>query len=168
MRRFLDWLDRQNDAVFLFVLYVARWPVVLPVMLVQHLLAKAGLGGDVPELPLPRNPAAGLAALLVWAPIIETAIECTAPYSIMRALKKIRTNRPWNFVVISGAVMGIGHMHFGPFSLLAGFITGMFLGYCYAHFAARSQAVGFACASLYHAAINIVGWIAVYVLGIEL
>ena len=165
MKKFLDWLDKQNDAIFLAVLYLVRLPIIWPVGLVQEAIAKTFLSGTQPRWSPPSNPLAGFMALIIWAPLTETVVECTIPYSIMRALDKIRSDRPWNFILIAGAVMAVGHI---PIGIPAGFVTGMFLGYCYAHFAVRSQWVAFAYASLYHAAINIVGWIMVYIVGVQL
>ena len=49
-------------------------------------------------------------------------------------------------------------LHF-PYALPCGFVTGAFLAYCYAHFAVRSQWLAFVAAALYHAAINLVGFV---------
>jgi hypothetical protein len=150
-RKSLDWLDRQPGFVFWLVLYLTRWPVIIPVSWLQGLLGSLFLGAAEMEMTL--KPHVGM---LVFPPLLETFIECTLPYWILSRMKRIRPGRPWGFICISGIIMAL--LHF-PYALPCGFVTGVFLAYCYAHFAARSQWRAFAATALYHAAINAVGFV---------
>jgi hypothetical protein len=151
LRSALDWLDRQNGGVFWAVLYLARWPVIVPVVWLQVLLASLLMSGADKAVTLRPH-----VVMLVLPPILETLIECTLPYWVLSGLKRLGAGRPWGFILISGGVMALLHW---PFALPCGFVTGVFLAYCYAHFAPRSRWLAFGATALYHAAINAVGFV---------
>lgn len=72
------------------------------------------------------------------------------------------TQRTWPFVVVSAAAMVLLHP-LTPVVITFAFITGLFLAYVYEHFAPRSQFKAFFHTATFHAAINLVGWIAIFV-----
>lgn len=150
-RRWLDWLDRQHGPVFWAVLYLARWPVIVPLGQLQGLLASFFLSNA--EMAVPLRPHIGM---MVFPPILETLIECTLPYWVLSRMRRIGAGRPWGFILISGGIMALLHW---PFALPCGFVTGVFLAYCYAHFAPRSLWLAFGATALYHAAFNAVGFV---------
>ena len=150
-QKWLDWLDRQHGFVFWIVLYLARWPVIIPVGWLQGMLASLFLGNPPANATL--QPYVGM---LIYPPILETLVECTLPYGVLSRMGRISTGRPWAFIVVSGGIMGVLHL---PYALPCGFVTGLFLAYCYAHFAKRSHWLAFAATALYHAAINVVGFV---------
>jgi hypothetical protein len=151
VRKGLDWLDRQPGLVFWVVLYLVRWPVIIPVSWFQGWLASLFLRAH--ELDGPLQPHL---SMLIVPPLLETFIECTLPYWILSRLGKIPVGRPWGFIVLSGGLMAL--LHF-PYALPCGFVTGVFLAYGYAHFAPRSQGLAFAATALFHAAINAAGFV---------
>lgn len=163
MHRALDWLDRQNDVVFLVALYLVRWPVVLSISPLQSILLRALVGDKEVEMSLPSNEVLAFLLLVVAVPVAETLFECSLPYWFLKQLDKINTPRPWLFIFVSAAMMGFLHCGL-PLSL----VTGLFLAYCYAHFAGRSQWLGLGCTVLFHAGINLVGWVMTYVFGAPL
>lgn len=150
-RRWLDWLDHRHGLVFWIVLYLARWPVIIPVSWLQGLLASLFLSIDQANGTLQPN-----VGTLIFPPLLETLIECALPYWVLSRMKRIPAGRPWGFILISGGIMAL--LHF-PYALPCGFVTGVFLAYCYAHFSARSQWLAFGATALYHAAINVVGFV---------
>jgi hypothetical protein len=156
LTRFLDWLDRQNGVVFFIVLWLVRWPLVLPVAGLQQLLAQA-LGGTS-EVEFDGNQYALVMiffSFVIFAPVIETLVECTLPYAIMMRGGRPRPPRPWRFILVSALVMAVLHL---PYAFPAGFVTGAFIAYCYGHFAPQGQPKAFFVAAAYHAAINITGF----------
>jgi len=152
VNRYLDRLEQQRDGVFWLVLYLVRWPVIIPVGYVQGLLASGVVGAS--DAWRPGVGGGALLVPIVVPPIVETLIECTLPYWILKRLGKIGPARPWTFILISASIMAL--LHF-PVAVPGGFVTGMFLAYGYGHFATRGHAAAFAYTALYHAAINAVG-----------
>jgi hypothetical protein len=130
----LDWLDRQRDGIFWSVLYLVRWPVIIPVSFVQGLLVAGVLGGR--DAWKPEVGGAALLVPIILPPILETLIECTLPYWILKRLGRIASARPWTFILISASMMAL--LHF-PVAVSCAFVTGMFLAYCYGHFAIRGH-----------------------------
>jgi hypothetical protein len=96
----------------------------------------------------------------VLAPVLETLTECLLPYWIMRKLNLIpAAGRAWGFVAVSAILMALLHFTAWPAALLPSLITGAFLGYTFAHFAPNNFGQAFLHTALFHAAINLVGWI---------
>lgn len=154
------WLDRL-DALppwkFMAVLYVSRWVLLLPYMILFALLF-SGAEQDAWDGWSRTNLFVLLIGFIVAAPLLETLIACTLPYVLLAWMvpTKIRhVNRLWLFVALSTAVMVVLHP---IYALIPTAITGSFLAYCYAHFSSRSQWAALGFTSLFHAGINIVGW----------
>jgi hypothetical protein len=146
--RQLDRLDRSKDWQFLLILYMARWIVLSPLLVIRfdrltHF-----------QLPYSANKVLVLFLALFFSPILETLIECSLPYVLLR--KRIRPmSRPWLFIGVSGLVMMLFHPV--PVALVPSFITGVFLAYTYAHFAAKTTFSAIVSTSCFHSAINLVG-----------
>ncbi len=95
---------------------------------------------------------------LFIAPVLETLLECAAPYWIMRKLGYIPTGRrAWGFIAIGGVLMLLLHSGAWPAAVLPSFVTGGFLAYAYGHFAPVGFAQAFVHTSVFHAGINLVG-----------
>jgi FtsH-binding integral membrane protein len=52
----------------------------------------------------------------------------------------------------------MGILHPVAASIPYALVTGAFLGYCYAHFAAKSTSAAVFATAAFHGAINLVGW----------
>lgn len=148
----LDWLDRRNDWQFLLIVYMARWVVLSPILVLY--LTKPALfpvdGGTADS----HIAASDLGPILIIAPLFETLVECTLPYALLRKLVQ-RYDRPWLFIGLSAIVMMALHPYVS--ALLPSFITGCFLAYTYAHFVGRSGWLAYLFTALSHACINLVG-----------
>jgi hypothetical protein len=157
-----DWLDRKRAWQFLAILYVVRWIVVMPLNWLVDLVfapahisdASLGIGG--------MNPLAFFLVAVVIDPPLETVVECALPYSVISWIRDYRQKKPKRcrgFVAISACVMAALHPVIAalPFAL----ITGAFLAYCYAHFAPISTWRAILATAVFHAAINLVGWVMV-------
>lgn len=152
----LDWLDRREDWQFVGVLYIARWLVLVPVLVLSHFVLPPA---QAPKPWSEGTPFGLFLGLVLVPPLLETALECTLPYWIMSRLRG--SDRPpprrwWSFVVVSACVMAALHPMLG--ALLPAFVTGTFLAYCYAHFATTGVWTAFLATAGFHAAINVVGW----------
>lgn len=153
--RSLDWLDRQDALAFFVVLYLARWPIIIPVGWFQQLFAVYVLGGSSELEPLKANPGVMFVNMVILAPLLWIFIECTVPYWVRNLLSPERPQRPWGFICASALIMALASL---PYAFPCGFVTGAFLAYCYGHFARHNQWVGFLGATTYLAAINVIGW----------
>jgi hypothetical protein len=146
-------LDGMSPWGFTGTLYCVRWFIILPIAFMVDLIfpsSKATLQGAQVNI---------LGGLLI-APVLETLLECAAPYWFMRKLGYIPTNkRAWVFVSVSGLLMALLHAGAWPAAILPSFMTGGFLAYTYAHFAPMGFAQAFTHTSAFHAAINIIGCI---------
>ena len=92
--------------------------------------------------------------------ILETLLECAAPYWLMRKARAIPVGkRPWGFVAISALVMAMMHLGAWPTAILPSLVTGSFLAYTYGHFAPRGFGLAVLHTWAFHAAINAIGWI---------
>ncbi len=159
--RALDWLDSRKSWQFVVILYTARWVVLAPIMLFEHFCF---LGDQQSAAQMSELSKVNLAVLLVFmvimSPLLETLLECTLPYFIVsrvRNYRQSRPKRPWGFVVVSACVMALLHPMLA--ALAPSFITGAFLAYCYSHFAQRRAWQAILAATVFHGAINIVGWV---------
>ncbi len=154
----LDWLDHRTAWQFLGILYVLRWVALAPVILLEQLIftqtelsgARINTGGMDLLVLLPL--------WVVLDPVFETLLECTLPYWVVSRVRNYRLNRPkrcWGYVAIAALAMAVMH----PIAaVLPSLVTGAFLGYCYAHFAATSAWKAILTTAVFHGAINIVGW----------
>jgi len=161
IERLLDWLDQRNPFQFVGILYIARWVALVPVLAIEHFAlteaqrAAASVPESLKEVPLP----ALFISVVVVAPLVETLLECSLPYLILSRIRDYARSRPrrcWGFVVISACVMVVLHPVLG--ALLPALVTGAFLAYCYAHFAATNAWKAIFATAVFHAAINLVGW----------
>ena len=151
----LDRVDQRRDWHFLAILYVCRWIVLLPYTAIVRLVS-----GEVPAEDI-ELASLGITVLFVVmvivGPLLETFVECTLPYSILRRLRKTALPpRPWGFVFASALIMVALHPYL--IALYPTVVTGVFLAYCYAHFVVRGAIWAIAYTTAFHAAINIVGW----------
>jgi hypothetical protein len=157
MNNILDRLDRLSPWAFTGSLYLARWAVIIPISWASRLFG--GTSGNVTA-----NASAGV-LLFGWiflSPLLETVIECAIPYWLMRKARKVSAvNRPWGFVAVSAVIMALLHMAGWPVAILPALATGGFLAYTYGHFAVHGLGSAVLHTSLFHAAINIVGWVLV-------
>jgi hypothetical protein len=153
--RVLDWLDARGPLQFFALLYIARWVVIVPMAALSHRFLDTSDQERVWEWLTAKDAAALAFHLLLRSPLIETLIECVLPYLIITRIQKRWVRRPWGFIVASGFVMAL--MHPMLFALPFAFVTGVFLAYCYAHFAIHSTWRAFAATAAFHAAINVVG-----------
>jgi hypothetical protein len=159
--RLLDWLDRRNAWQFVGVLYVARWLALAPVLALSHFVFTDAQKADaaVPQELTDRNAGVLLVMVVVVSPLVETLLTCTLPYFVVSRLRDYRRNRPkhcWGFVVVSACLMALMHPMLA--AVLPSLITGAMLAYCYAHFATRGVGPAILATTIFHGAINIVGW----------
>ena len=159
--RALDWLDHRKRWQFVAVLYVVRGALITAIMAIEHLCFPGDQQSVAQASELSKlNPGVLLVLLVIMSPLIETLLECSLPYFIfsrMRNYRQSRPTRPWGFVVVSACVMALLHPMLS--ALAPSLVTGTFLGYCYAHFAARNAGQAILATSVFHGAINMVGWI---------
>ena len=154
MGKVLDRLDRLSPWAFTGILYILRWMVIIPLAFVLTLFTTSSQAVEFQGAPL------GLfIGFIFLAPLGETLIECALPYWVMLKFNKIPLGkRPWLFVAISAGIMALLHIEAWPLALPPSLMTGAFLAYTYAHFAPRGFGRALLHTSLFHAAINIIGW----------
>lgn len=157
----LAWLDQRDAWQFVGVLYVARWVALAFVVALSHFVFSdhQNAAASIPEGLHKVNAAALFFMLVVISPLIETLVECTLPYFLISRVRDSRETRPnhsWGFVGVSACVMALLHPMLA--ALAPSLITGAFLAYCYAHFAARNTGQAILATTTFHAGINIVGW----------
>ncbi|HUT92985.1 MAG TPA: hypothetical protein VMY37_26070 [Thermoguttaceae bacterium] len=156
----LDRLDGRNAWQFVGVLYLARWVVLVPVLVLSRFLFADSeiAAASVSEQVTKMNAGVLLLLLVVISPLFETLIECALPYLVVSQVRGYRRNRPkrsWGFVAISACGMALLHPMLA--AILPSLITGAFLAYCYAHFAARGAGQAILATAVFHGAINVVG-----------
>ena len=157
----LDWLERRSAWQFVAILYVGRWIALAPILLASHFLLTPAhqASAAMPEEWRAGSPLGLFVGLVLVPPILETVVECTLPYWVFAKVRNYRRHRPrrcWGFVAVSACLMAVLHPMVG--ALLPALVTGAFLAYCYAHFAARNVWQALLATTLFHAAINLVGW----------
>jgi hypothetical protein len=157
----LDWIDGRNPWQFVAILYAARWGALAPVMAFNHFVFSATQksAAPVPEEWSQGSPVGLFMALVAIPPLVETIVECSLPYWIISHIRDYRTNRPkrcWGFVAVSACVMAVLHPMVA--AQLPALVTGAFLAYCYAHFAPISIWKAILATTVFHGAINMVGW----------
>lgn len=160
MSKSLDWLDSRSSWQFLSILYTVRWIVIVPYMIAaRFLFTDAQLSAaDVSKLS-DIEPALLFATIVIIGPLLETLVECSLPFLLLSYLQRNKGKpaaRPWLFVVISALLMVVFHPMLA--AIVPSFITGVFLAYCYAHFASRGFGCVLLCTTGFHGAINVVGW----------
>jgi hypothetical protein len=152
----LDRLDGMPPWGFTGTLYCVRWLIVLPIAFVIGRLFPSR------EDTFQVSMEAIILGAILLAPVLETLLECSAPYWIMRKLGCIPTDkRPWGFITVSGVLMMLLHAGAWPAAILPSFVTGGFLAYTYGHFAPVGFRKAFVHTSVFHACINIVGCIVI-------
>ena len=157
----LDWLDQRKPSQFVAILYALRWFALAPVMVLTPLIFNEAqrTRASMPDDMLRMDAGVLLVFMVFIGPFLETLVECTVPYFIISRIRDYRSNRPvrcWGFVATSACVMALGHPMLA--ALLPSLITGAFLAYCYAHFAEKSAGQAILATTVFHGAINIVGW----------
>jgi len=153
--RALDRLDNLPGWSFFAVLWLIRWPVVLLLTPLQYGLAILLYGTNEPEfLKSAMNVTASQQFIggVIVAPLIVVAIECVLPY--LPFIRRPRKARPWIYIGLSAFIMVI-------LSPLAAFpcalATGLFLAYCFAHYAQENLWKAYGFTVLYLACINMTG-----------
>jgi hypothetical protein len=149
---FGGWLNALPDWQFTATLYLLRWAVILPLAIIL-----SPFSSPTDEFEAHGSPLSYLIPFLVAAPVIETLIECSVPYLVMHGVLRLPRRSPWPFVLVSAVLMVVLHP-ITPNVVVFAFVTGGFLAYVYAHFAAQSQLKAILHTAVYHAAINLVGW----------
>lgn len=151
----LDRLDAQQPWRFLLVLYFLRWLILLPAAALSGWLFPGESDTLFQDLGALQIGTLAL-SMLILNPCFETLVECTLPYWI---LNKIRapSGRPWVFIFVSAALMAVLHQTLP--ALIPSLITGLFLAYTYGHFAAQNQVKATLLTVLFHACINLVGFL---------
>ena len=160
-RHLLDWLDQRKAWQFVAVLWLTRWVLLAPVMILNLFVFTPDpkAAASILERWSTETPLGQFLSLVVICPLLETLLECSLPYWIVAAVRDYRNNMPnrcWGFVTISAWLMAALHQMLA--ALLPAFITGAFLAYCYAHFARISTSRAILATTIFHGAINIVGW----------
>jgi hypothetical protein len=155
----LDRLDRLSPWAFTGSLYLARWVIILPLGYALRLL-----GGSNGNIASNASPILLFFGWIILSPLLETVIECAIPYWLMLKARGMPAGkRPWGFVAVSAAVMALLHLDAWPSAILPSLVTGVFLAYTYGRFAVRGPRSAVLHTCLFHAAINIVGWLMVVV-----
>jgi hypothetical protein len=159
--KLLDWIDATPPWQFVAILYGARWIALAPTMVIAHFVftRSQNSAASMPEEWTHGSPVGLFLGLVVIPPLLETLVECSLPYWIISRVRNYRVNRPkrcWGFVVVSACVMAV--LHPMPAALLPALITGAFLAYCYSHFAPTGISKAILATTVFHGAINMVGW----------
>lgn len=156
-RSVFDRIDGLSDWAFLAFLYLAQSLLVLPYSFTASDTTQAA--EETAHWLIEYHPATIFLYLVLLGPLLETLVECTAAYLMMSWLfwrGEGRPKRPWWFIVFSAVIMAAAHP--GWAALYPSLVTGAFLAYAYARFARRSQWAAIGYTTLFHAAVNVVGW----------
>jgi len=160
MTKWLDWLDSKAPWQFVGILYLVRWCFIIPYMIAAKFLFT---NAQISKATLPNlsgvNPVLLFANFVIIAPLLETLLECSLPFFILSLIYRKKgklSARPWLFIFISAMLMTLLHPILA--ALIPAFVTGLFLAYCYAHFAARNFVAALLYTTAFHGAINIIGW----------
>ena len=154
----LDWLDSLSPWAFTGLLYLARWVAILPI---GYALGQMGASD---KMSFDGSASVLFFGFIFLGPVIETVIECVIPYWLMRKMRGIAAGRrSWGFVVVSAGIMTLLHVGAWPSAVLPSLVTGGFLAYTYAHFAASRVGMAMLHTWAFHASINIVGWVLLFV-----
>lgn len=157
LRRWLDRLDALPPVRFTVALYLLRWLAIAPLMI----MLPSDASSETMERLRTMHVLDAAVGLLIGAPLFETLIECLLPYLVLQlALRRTRyagCRRHWPFIALSALIMVAVHP-LEPRTITATAITGSFLAYTFAHFAPTSRGRAFLATSVFHAAINLVGF----------
>ncbi len=153
-RQRLEHLEKQPWPQFLGILYLVRWLFLGVILLPVWCFAPDWLTMPSTE-EFPPTGATLVLTLLVLAPVVETLLECTGLWWLLRAVVRHPPHRV-PFMLLSAAVMVVLHPPFG-LHWVPTFITGLFLAFTYSHFVRRSHGAAIAATIAFHAAINVVG-----------
>ncbi|GMV93048.1 MAG: hypothetical protein AMXMBFR82_28260 [Candidatus Hydrogenedentota bacterium] len=153
--RVIDRLDTLRDWPFFVILWLLRWPIVMLLSPLQYGLAILFYGAAEPEL---LKGAMNVSATqqfiggVIVMPFIVVAIECVLPY--LPFARRPRRARPWWYIGLSAFIMVL----LTPLAAFpCAFATGLFLAYCFAHYAQESMWKAYGFTVLYLALINLVG-----------
>jgi hypothetical protein len=136
-------------------LWVVRWLIILPVNWAAAKLAPpTGGGGDIPGLA--SDPAMLLLIMVVVEPMLETLLECVLPHWVLA--KIVRPVPRWLFITVSASVMAVLHL-VSAMAVINALITGAFIAYTYSHALRRGHGNAILHATVFHGAINLVGWV---------
>ncbi len=153
--RTLDKMDQLPDWSFFTILWLVRWPVVTLLMPVQYGLAILLYGTAEPEfLKDAMNVTATQQFVggVILVPIFLIAFECAVLYLFF--CRRPRRARPWWFIGLSALVMVV----LSPIAAFpCAFATGLFLAYCYAHYAQVNMWKAYGFTVLFLALINLTG-----------
>ena len=157
----LDGLDSRASWQFFCILYVVRWILLLPYYVIAEgfIFKDDAVWADMSAKFSRINPALLFAVIVVVSPLLETLFECSMPFSILSFLHRKKgklARRPWLFIVISALLMLLLHPVLA--ATVPAFVSGVFLAYCYAHFAPRGFRYALMYTTAFHGAVNIVGW----------
>ena len=154
----LNRLDGFSPWTFTGALYLARWLIILPVAWALGLL-----GASNNKMTFQVSAIEGFIGFIFLAPLLETVLECVVPYWLMLKTRRITPGkRPWAFVILSATLMALLHLSAWPAALVPSLVTGTFLAYTYGHFAVCGVGQAILHTSVFHAAINIVGWLLIF------
>ena len=160
LSEWLDWLDSRTSWQFVSLLYVVRWLLLAPYMIAARFLFTEGQLSAASASKLSEiNPSLLFANIVILGPLLETLVECLLPFCILSFIHRKKgklPTRPWLFFIISAILMVLSHPMLA--AIIPSFITGVFLAYCYAHFAFRGFGYAIIYTTGFHGAINIVGW----------
>ncbi len=156
--RILDRLDGLSPWAFTGSLYLVRWVIVLPI---GYALGLSGAAGS--RAAFDGSPIVLLFGFILLAPLLETLVECAVPYWLMRKMRATGVGkRAWGFVAASALIMALLHMGAWPSAILPSVVTGSFLAYTYSHFVACGTGTALLHTCVFHAAINLVGWLLIF------
>ncbi|MHC4543440.1 MAG: hypothetical protein ACYTDW_00620 [Planctomycetota bacterium] len=160
MTKWLDRLDSKSGWQFVGIIYIVRWCLIVPYMIASKFLFT---DAQISEASLSKlqemNPITLFTGIVIISPLLETLLECSLPFFIISVIHRKKGKlpaRPWLFIIISALLMVLLHPMLA--AILPSLITGLFLAYCYAHFANRNFSSALLYTAAFHAAINIVGW----------
>ena len=109
----LDRLDATGAIRFMLTLYIARWVLLLPMLGVLLIVGPSSVARQAAQEHAETALLTRAFQLLIMAPVMETLIECHAPYLILllllRRRRSISWKRPRFFVWISALIMVLAH-----------------------------------------------------------
>jgi membrane protease YdiL (CAAX protease family) len=87
---------------------------------------------------------------------METLLECSLPQWVLA--KILRPMPRGLFIIVSGLLMAVLHL-VSLMAVINAFITGAFIAYVYCHALRRGHGTAILHATVFHSAINLVGWV---------
>ena len=156
----LNRLDGLSPWAFTGSLYLARWVIVIPL---GYALGQFGVSHS--RITFDGSAMVLLFGFIFLAPLFETLLECAFPYwLVLKVRGTVVRKRPWGFVAVSAMIMALLHMGAWPSAILPSLVTGSFLAYTYSHFAVCGAGPAILHTCVFHAAINIIGWLLIFAL----